>query len=119
MIYSCVQYEDFQEDSTHTVQIRSLFLLPRFLFWSTQGISSLEYDEYRYAFDVEFLNDQTPDKLSTDFGRGEDSVGAGVGLGFDLHSSYARNLGFCALTAFAWHLLVLWTLKTKDHRKHR
>eukprot|EP00977_Amphora_coffeiformis_P000438 scaffold112_cov196-Amphora_coffeaeformis.AAC.5 len=90
-----------------------------FLFWSTQGITSLEYDEYRYAFDVEFLNDQTPNKLSTDFGRGEDSVGAGVGLGFDLDSSYARNVGYCALTAFAWHLLVLWTLKTKDHRKHR
>ena len=95
------------------------FIACWFLFWSTQGLCSEEYNQYRYAFDVERLNDETPDKLDFDFGLGEQSVGAGVGMGFDLSSSFARNVGLCALTAFIWHLIVLWTLKTKDHKKHR
>eukprot|EP00978_Attheya_sp_CCMP212_P049790 scaffold709770_cov71-Attheya_sp.AAC.1 len=48
-----------------------------FLFWSTQGICSSEYDMYTYAFDIERLNSETPDSLSTDFGEGESAVGAG------------------------------------------
>lgn len=80
---------------------------------------SKEYDEFRDSFDVDFLNDQTPDKINSDFGIGEQSVGAGVGFGFDLSSSFSRNVGLCTLTAFVWHLFVLWTLKTKNHRKHR
>lgn len=90
-----------------------------FLFWSTQGMVSEEYDHYRYAFDVERLNRETPNNYDDDFGSGQQAVGAGLGFGFDLSSSFARNAWFCALTAFAWHLLVLWTLKTKDHKKHR
>ncbi|KAL7558424.1 hypothetical protein ACA910_015766 [Epithemia clementina (nom. ined.)] len=90
-----------------------------FLFWSTQGLSAKEYEQFTYAFNVTQLNDETPDKYNNEFGIGEQTVGAGVGMGFDLDSSYARNLGMCALTAFAWYIIVLWTLKTKDHRKHR
>ena len=93
------------------------FLNGWFLFWSTQGIVSEEYDQYRYAFDVDFLNQQTLNNIV--FGSGSQSVGAGLGKGFDLSTSLARNILFCALTACAWHLIVLWTLKTREHRKHR
>jgi ABC-type multidrug transport system ATPase subunit len=90
-----------------------------FLFWSTQGICSSEYDMYTYAFDIERLNAETPDSLATDFGEGESVVGAGVGKGFDLSDSYSKNLGICAVTAFIWHIVVLWVLKTKDYKKQR
>lgn len=90
-----------------------------FWFWSTQGICVNEYEHYSYAFDIEALNAETPDNTSTDFGLGESAVGAGVGWGFDLSYSISQNIGFCALTAFMWHLFVLWTLKIKDHKKQR
>lgn len=90
-----------------------------FLFWSTQGISSAEYDMYTYAFDIERLNAETPESLSSDFGEGASVVGAGVGKGFDLSDSYSKNLGMCAVTAFIWHIVVLWVLKTKDYKKQR
>lgn len=90
-----------------------------FLYWSTQGLVSGEYDEYRYAFDVDRLNAETPGKMDDDFGAGQLAVGAGLGYGFDLSSSYSRNVALCAVTALAWHVLVLWTLKTKNHKKHR
>jgi len=90
-----------------------------FLFWSTQGICSSEYDRYTYAFDIERLNAETPDSLSTDFGEGESVVGAGVGKGFDLSDSYSKNLWLVAVTAFVWHIVVLWVLKTKDYKKQR
>jgi hypothetical protein len=103
-------------DATKSMQN---FINGWFLFWSTQGIVSEEYDQYRYAFDVDRLNAETPDKYDSDFGIGEQAVGVGVGMGYDLDSSYARNAGLAAFTAFAWQLLVLWTLKTKDHKRHR
>ena len=90
-----------------------------FMFWSTQGMVVEEYEQYSYAFDIPRLNSQTPGLLSSDFGGGARSVGAGKGMGFDLDSGFGRNLGLCALTAFAWQIIVLWTLKTKDHKKHR
>ena len=46
-----------------------------FVFWSTQGLSSKEYDQYTYAFNVTRLNDETPDKYNNDFGIGEQAVG--------------------------------------------
>jgi len=90
-----------------------------FLFWATQGLSSEEYSQYEDRFNVTRLNEQTPDKQSSAFGLGEQSVGAGQGMGFDLSSSKARNIGICALTAYAWFIIVLYALKTKDHRRHR
>mmetsp|Transcript_33644 Transcript_33644/g.69975 ORF Transcript_33644/g.69975 Transcript_33644/m.69975 type:complete len:916 (-) Transcript_33644:135-2882(-) len=90
-----------------------------FLFWTTQGLCAEEYDQYSDRFNVTRLNDETPDAYDNAFGVGSQAVGAGVGMGYDLSSSHGRNIGMAALTAFAWYIIVLWALKTKDHRNHR
>jgi hypothetical protein len=95
------------------------FIACWFIFWTTQGLVSEEYNQYRYGFDVDRLNAETPGKLDDDFGGGQAAVGAGLGFGFDLSSTLSRNLALCLATALAWHFLALWTLKTKDYRKHR
>jgi hypothetical protein len=82
-------------------------------------LASEEYNQYRYAFDVDRLNEETPGKLDDEFGGGQAAVGAGLGFGFDLSSTLSRNIALCMTTALAWHILAFWTLQTKDHRKHR
>lgn len=91
-----------------------------FIFWTTQGITVAEYEQYTYTFDVKLLNSQTPEKAKSNvFGGGQVVVGAGVGKGFNMDHSVAFNTAMAFLTAFFWHLVVLWTLKTKDRKKHR
>jgi len=91
-----------------------------FLFWAAQGICVGEYNEYKYAFDVVQLNSMTPKKAGTaSFGEGQSQVGSGVGKGWDMNHSVNFNLILCFITALFWQLVVLWTLKIKDRKKHR
>ena len=46
-----------------------------FVFWSTQGLASKEYDQYTYAFNVTRLNDETPDRYNNELGIGIQTVG--------------------------------------------
>ena len=62
----------------------------------------------------------TPKKAGTvDLGKGQSQVGSGVGKGWDMNHSINFNLILCFITALFWQLVVLWTLKTKDRKKHR
>ena len=91
-----------------------------FLFWSTQGLSVNEYEIYGNNFDVEALNAASDTDGTDELGAGlEKTVGAGVGSNFDLDASFAQNAIFCFVCALAWHLIVLWTLKTRHHKKQR
>jgi hypothetical protein len=76
-------------------------------FWCTQTFVSGMYAEYNPPFDTENMND--PD---TPFG-------ATYGYGYDLSSSFGRNIFFSALTAGAVHLIVLWYLKTYNYKRQR
>jgi ABC-type multidrug transport system ATPase subunit len=76
-------------------------------FWCGQAFSSAEYSQYSPPFDIEILND-----VNT-------AYGAKYGYGYDLESSFGRNIAFAALTACSFHLVVLWCLKVADYKMQR
>ena len=65
------------------------------------------YSEYNPPYNTEVMNDVNS------------VYGTVYGHGYDLQSSFGRNIGLAALTACAMHLLVLWFLKTYNYKKQR
>jgi len=89
-----------------------------FVFWATQGLTTKEYEIYSASFDIAALNAASDQDGKDELGTGLDKVvGAGVGSNFDLNAGFSKNVAFCFVTALAWHLIVLWTLKTRHWRK--
>ncbi len=104
-----------------------------FPFWNAQAFISSEYAHRSPPYDIETFNNPSANVKNNSFG-----------YGYDLESSFARNIGFAALTgmivlycvtsvlfsnalssfllqslASAWYALVLIFLKFSDWRKQR
>jgi ABC-type multidrug transport system ATPase subunit len=76
------------------------------VFWVGQGYTSAFYNELNPPFDTEQMNN-----VSTS--PNPDACG------YDLSSSFGRNMGLALLTGFAIHLIVLWALKVTHYKKQR